>query len=217
MLEVDLRPIDMTDLSDVARIHVAAFPTNVYSRLGTRLVVSHFRWHLTQRTLVYANGAFDIVTGAMLGYCFGGLPGEPTSSFARSHKSLIVRSLLRRPQLLTHPMFRTGLGLGVRQPGNEEADASQPDSDPTVVHAYEIFSLAVDPREQNRGLGKRLMRDQEAYASRQGFASMVLRAPIENAATVAFYERLGYHKVNATRAWEGRMTKALDWSGAVDG
>lgn len=212
MIEVDLRPIDATDLRHVARIHVAAFPTNVYSRLGPGLVSSHFHWHLTQRTLVYANGAFDIATGAMLGFGFGGLPGEPTSSFARSHKSLMITSLLGRPWLLAHPMFRNALSRGTRPTGSqEEGEASQPDSDATADPAYEIFSLAVYPSEQNRGLGRRLMFDQEAYASRLGFADIVLRAPVENAATVAFYERIGFSKVSEpARPWEGRMTKTLD-------
>lgn len=57
-----------------------------------------------------------------------------------------------------------------------------------------IWSVAVDPRHQGRGLGRRLMALAEAEARRQGLGEIRLYTNELMTENIVFYERLGYQE-----------------------
>jgi ribosomal protein S18 acetylase RimI-like enzyme len=67
----------------------------------------------------------------------------------------------------------------------------------TVLGGYDghrgwIYSLAVTPRARRHGVGTALMRRVEDELAKRGCAKVNLQVLASNAATVAFYKKLGY-------------------------
>jgi ribosomal protein S18 acetylase RimI-like enzyme len=67
----------------------------------------------------------------------------------------------------------------------------------TVMGGYDghrgwVYSLAVRPEVRRRGVGTALMKHVEAELAKQGCAKVNLQVLASNAATVAFYQKLGY-------------------------
>lgn len=67
----------------------------------------------------------------------------------------------------------------------------------TVMAGYDghrgwIYSLAVSPESRRRGIGLALVRHVERELERRGCPKINLQILASNAATVAFYEKLGY-------------------------
>jgi hypothetical protein len=59
-------------------------------------------------------------------------------------------------------------------------------------HRGWVYYLAVTPAEQGHGLGRRLMQACEEWVRARGLPKLQLMVRADNAAVVAFYERLGY-------------------------
>lgn len=57
-----------------------------------------------------------------------------------------------------------------------------------------IYSVAVDPRHQGRGLGHRLLAHAEEEAQRKGLLESRLYTNALMSENVSFYQRLGYHE-----------------------
>jgi ribosomal protein S18 acetylase RimI-like enzyme len=67
----------------------------------------------------------------------------------------------------------------------------------TVMAGYDghrgwVYSLAVSPAARRRGIGTALMRHAERELTRRGCSKINLQVLASNAATVAFYTKLGY-------------------------
>ncbi|MCR8631295.1 GNAT family N-acetyltransferase [Paenibacillus radicis (ex Xue et al. 2023)] len=62
-----------------------------------------------------------------------------------------------------------------------------------------IHRLAVHPKQQGRGLGKKLLHYAEHLAHNQGYTSVRIDVYQTNAAAVALYEKNGYEKVGEVR------------------
>ena len=67
----------------------------------------------------------------------------------------------------------------------------------TVVGGYDghrgwVYSVAVKPQQQRRGIGSALLRRLEAALADRGCLKVNLQVRASNAAVIAFYERLGY-------------------------
>ena len=69
----------------------------------------------------------------------------------------------------------------------------------TPEPALVVHRLCVDPREQGRGLARRLMDFAESYAAERGYASIRLDAYTGNPRSVRLYRRRGYREVGQVR------------------
>ena len=57
-----------------------------------------------------------------------------------------------------------------------------------------IYSLAVDPRQGRRGIGRALLQACERYARGHGRTALRLEVRYDNAAAIALYQKLGYRQ-----------------------
>jgi ribosomal protein S18 acetylase RimI-like enzyme len=66
-----------------------------------------------------------------------------------------------------------------------------------TLHSYDLYWIVVDPQQQGRGLGRRLLSEVEARVSREGGQQIVVEtSSLEGyAATRRFYECCGYEQV----------------------
>ena len=90
--------------------------------------------------------------------------------------------------------------------GGLRARIARPAADPQVVPGLRcsVEELVVAPAVRRRGVGRALMAAVEAWARRQGAASVVLTVWAGNRAAAAFYEALGYGELS--RVLERRLT-----------
>jgi len=63
---------------------------------------------------------------------------------------------------------------------------------PSGEGKIKMRQVAVDPRQQGKGVGKKMVEASEVLARKLGFKTMVLNA---RETAVPFYEKMGYHKV----------------------
>ena len=203
----EIRLLGPADLAEVGRLHYEAFPKDIRSQLGADVVATYFEYQLTQRTDVHALVIVDKETGKLLGFCFGGIRGNHASGWLIKNFFRVAPRLLFRPHLWTRLNLATRLLSRLRKSTKRIPDEVHVQCD---LQHYEIFSLAVRTDSRNRGLGKRLMKEQEANAIRQHCVAMSLTSPVNDKNTLAFYERIGFRKVTDTnQPWTGRMMKVL--------
>ena len=199
-------PLEISDLFAVGTIHCEAFPQDVRSQLGPRVVARYFSFQLEQRNDVHALGAFDKRSGALLGFCFGGRQGIHANGWVARHLPHLAPRLLMRPHLWRAYVVPRRIGARLAFWANTKASATQ---DRRAL-AFEIFSLAVQRDVRNRGIGKALMRTQEDHALSQSCVALSLTCPVDKQATIAFYQRLGFQKkLGSDNVWAGRMLKAI--------
>jgi ribosomal protein S18 acetylase RimI-like enzyme len=79
----------------------------------------------------------------------------------------------------------------------------------TVMGGYDghrswVYSLAVDPQVQRRGVGTVLMRHIERELAERGCPKVSLQVLVSNVGTVEFYKKLGY-------AVEERVSMGNSW------
>ncbi|BAI71934.1 acetyltransferase [Azospirillum sp. B510] len=65
-------------------------------------------------------------------------------------------------------------------------------------HRGWIYYLAVDPAQQGRGLGRRMVAEAESWLAATGMPKVQLLVRSTNQKVLAFYERLGYAKPPST-------------------
>lgn len=209
-----LRPLDVSDLHEVARVHCAAFPTSALTKLGTEAVRRYYLWQLTAPTHeTYATGAW--LESRLAGFCFGGHQPTMFSGFWAANRGYLLWRLLTHPHLLGNPMFRERLGGAVQALLRtvRRAKASQRTASPAapaVKLPYDILSIAVDPQLQGAGVGKILMVRAEEEARSNGYHAMTLCVRTDNDQAIRFYERLGWECCKQNGAWLGRMEKWLE-------
>lgn len=209
---VELRPLELSDLPAVARIHRDAFPGSALTALGPEAVRRYYEWQLTGPHDGLPLGAFE--GERMVGFCFGGVFRGALSLFVRRQwRYLGWRALMVFPRL-AGPNFRRALAMLPRlfRQGRRLAAPPAPSApEPPRPVSFGILAIAVDPAARGSGAARALMEASEAEARRRGFAWMHLSVRPDNARAVRFYEKLGWerHLPPGQEAWTGQMYKAL--------
>ena len=101
--KLNIKILRHNDLVNVAKIHIAAFPESLFTKLGLECVIRHYEWQLESPDKVYAVGAFN--DEKILGYCFGGVFTMALGGFLVRNKGLIIKRFILRPWLIFHPVF----------------------------------------------------------------------------------------------------------------
>ncbi len=209
--EVLLRNLDESDAKAVTAVHMEAFPDSALTKLGAEAVRRYYEWQFVGPHDMVPLGAY--IGGEMQGFCFGGIFRGALSGFLNKNRSYLALSVLKKPWLLTNPIFRDHLLAGVRnlKPAAAKTPPAETPSAPEP-RPFGILSIAVNPTCQGSGVGKLLMRESEAIARQRGFQKMRLTVSADNQQAISFYERGGWKKVlrEDEVTWQGRMEKALE-------
>ncbi len=206
-------PITETDLPAVARVHLASFPESALTKLGQGAVERYYRWQLLGPHDCTALGVW---TGhRLVGFCFGGVFRGALGGFVQENRFYLAGQVLRRPWLLSNPIFRDRLKSGwtslrrIMRRNRPVPSSAQQKVKVEKVQCFGILSIAVHPGHAGSGLGQLLMQEAERVAREKGFEAMDLSVHPDNVVAVRFYERLKWEKVSQKGSWQGVMKKAL--------
>ena len=202
-------PLAPSDLAEVARVHISAFPESELGRMGPEAVRRSYLWQFEGPHDLTALGAWS--DGVLVGFLFGGVFRGSTIGFVKRERWFLLGQVLRHPGVIVR---RASLGrlklaakLLVRRtpapPASERPEAVPPD-------AFGVLSIAVDPSVQGGGVGRLLMAAAEAAARDSGFSRMHLTVHPDNDQGVRFYETDGWERSSADGGpWIGQMVKVL--------
>lgn len=205
----EVADLGIDDLSEIATVHVLAFPDSELTHLGHEAVRRNYLWQF--------EGPHDLVAlgvrsdGRLVGFLFGGVFRGSTIGFVKREHWFLLGRVLRNPSMIVNSKSLSRIGLAVRLLGRRSRPARSENPDQVPVRSFGVLSVAVDPSTQGTGVGQLLMAEAEARARAAGFASMHLTVHPDNDRAVRFYEKGGWLRASsADGTWSGRMTRQLD-------
>lgn len=204
-----LRRLGEDDLTEVARVHRAAFPGSALTRLGEEAVRRYYLWLMTDAEEMYAIGAFE--DGRLLGFLFGGIAEwDNMSQFLKQNRSLLVRGFIRQPWLIADPLFRNRIGRGIRALTRRPAQTPHAIPRGGTKRPFDAVSCAVLPTCQGKGVGRKLMREAESIARQNGFNVMTGWLETGNAQALHAWESIGWQKLLKDGQWRGTVEHWLN-------
>jgi ribosomal protein S18 acetylase RimI-like enzyme len=207
--KINIKILKFCNLTDVAKIHVSAFPGSLITKLGIECVIKYYEWQLESPDKAYAIGVFN--ADKMLGYCFGGVFSMALGGFLFRNKRLIIKRLITHPWLMFHPVLikKILFGLILLMKFSKKKDSTTKAPSITEYSHFGILAIASTPAARGLGVGRILMAHSEKHAREQNFKKMFLTVNPKNTNAVEFYEHIGWVKDSTAEYWKGGMKKDL--------
>ena len=176
-----IRRLFGSDIDEVTRIHVKAFSGFFLSQMGESFLRLYYK-SLLDHKKGFGFGTFDTDCN-LLGF-------SVATTYSRGfNKDLVLKSFfpfltVGIKVLFTKPKSLLRLVRNLSKNVNHIDDGNY----------AELFSIAVDPEIQGRGIGKLLLISTEKAASENGCNRIVLTTDFyNNDDVINFYSNLGYH------------------------
>jgi ribosomal protein S18 acetylase RimI-like enzyme len=187
---IEVRPMTQRYLGDVVAIHLAAFPNFFLSFLGPRFLRVFYGFIVSDGIAIVA-----LSDGKLAGFVAG--VSEPRLFYRRLMRRRFVRlALAITPTVLRHPSTLARVALRARQ--RTGADGHEPEG-------AELMSLAVDPGQEDRGIGRALV---AAFIKRVGASGekrlWLTTDAADNDRVIHFYESQGFSRSREFVTAEGR-------------
>ena len=208
--EVNLGPVEISDLRSIARVHIESFPDSALTKLGPKIVERYYLWQMAgPHEKVRATLA--TVSDRCAGFSFSGIFSGSTSGFIKRNWLSLTGAVLRRPHLILDDLFLGRLNEGLRLLARfrRKTTTISPTRTSAGFPNYGILAIAVAPRYQKLGVGQMLMGYAEDEAVRSGCRQICLTVHPDNVKAVRFYERQNWQKFMTGALWNGAMTKKL--------
>lgn len=205
------KTVNATNIKEIVDIHCLAFPTSVWTKLGSKVVEKFYLSHFhTSHPIVHAVGAF--FEGNCVGFCFSGIYHLRVSQFISDNKISLAIRLAIKPWLLFDTLFFGRLKRGIhilKQFNGKKKSAANQKITLHKTKSFGVLVIAVIPDYQRFGIGKLLIKDAEEKALKLGFKQMNLMVNTNNHKGISFYENLNWEKVFVNQIWDGLMIKKL--------
>ena len=208
-VKIEIKAIKQSDLDEVAKIHISAFPDSLITKFGFEAVKKYYEWQFESPDEMYGFGAY--VDGIMVGICFGGLTSMVLGGFLRKNRWLIIKRFLLKPWLLfdseLFPKLLRGFVLLVRFSLKRNVLKTKPNIKPD--QKFGLMSTATLPTARKIGVGKALTRHFEQFARELNFKEMFLSINPKNANSIGMHEHIGWVKDGDLENWKGMMRRDL--------
>ena len=199
-MEIEIVPLQAWHISSVVRMHLKAFPGFFLSFLGPRFLKEFYAAFVNEESsigLVAVDSPGGQIAGAVVGTI------QPGGFFRRLVKRrwwgfclASMDALMRRPVIATR-LFRAVFYRG---------DA------PRGASLALLSSIAVDPRFQNKGVGRMLLNQFTGQVTDRGGTGCYLTTDAEgNDAVNRFYLKNGWRIESRYTTPEGRKMNRLVW------
>lgn len=206
MENITFRILSQNDLVSVVDIHLSAFSDRALADMGREAIRRYYEWLLHGPHDAIALGIFR---GEYLaGFCFAGVFRGALSGFLQRNKWFLTWHIFTHPWLIVKPFIRSRIKLAWNILLRRSVTIALPPTTPQKP--FGILAIAIDPRIQGAGLGKRLMAEIERVAVEQSFSHLDLTVDVNNTQAISFYKNLGWQKLLASDGlWHGSMVKNL--------
>lgn len=222
------RHLTGSDLGVVLDLHRSAFPTNVWSRFGGRLLATYVRLfiespHALAIGALPADGSVgrrDAAAGEPVGHLVGILDTRLHREWVWRHGAVrllvaLAPAAIRHPRLLAGLMARRLRVLSRRpRPPRSASDTDQRPVGPVAVLSH----VAVDPSWRGLGLGEALVEEFLRHAAEAG-AGYACLATLEEDGAGAWYEAREWTLDARRETFDGRRIRiyrrTLDQDGAA--
>jgi len=206
--KIEFQTLDAAHLRQISRIHVAAFPNGIWTKLGDSVVEQFYLWHLTgPHEVADIIGAF--VGGECAGFILTGIFNGSTTGFIRKNRRLLISKIIFRPHLAFDEVFRDRWKRGFklfRKTFQKPAEKVSPNR---KQRSFGFLSMGVLPEYRNLGIGTALMQNAEERAAGRGYAQAHFTVDPGNAKAIRIYEKLGWRKSFENGDWKGIMKKEI--------
>lgn len=206
--KIEIQTLGKEHLRQISRIHAAAFPDGIWTKLGDTVVRRFYLWHLEgPHEAAEMIGAFT--GGNCAGFILTGVFNGSTTGFIKKNRGLLMQKIILRPHLAFDEVFRERFGRGFKlfrrtfqkTPLKKAAGEKQ--------KSYGFLSMGVLPEFRNLGIGTALMRKAEERAAERGYGTAHFTVNPANAGAIRIYEKLGWQKSLDNGDWKGIMKKNI--------
>lgn len=189
-----MRTLEDADLPAVAAVHIASFPGSLLTNLGPTVVARYYQWQLSPHNDAHSTALFE--GGELVGFAIGGRFHDSVNGFYLANRRLIAAAVMRHPRILLSGLFWdrwSMLSNSFKRARRRRRRAGQPPRPKDVERElmkrteYTVLSVATHPDHRRKGVGRRLLAEQEAIARQLGFKAMRLSVHADNRDAVAFY------------------------------
>ena len=206
-----IRTLSVEDLSEVAQIHIAAFPDSALSALGDRTIWRYYHWLLTGPHDAFMIGIWD--KDSLEGFSFGGVFRGALTGFIKKNKWYLISQVLLRPWIVFKFQEAVDMSLMILRFRPFRKPKKNIITKPSLVKpipSFGILAIAVHPEYQGKGLGKKMLNKSEKNALERNFTMMNLTVHQENKQAVDFYKKNGWEQwMGNNEVWQGKMIKKL--------
>lgn len=184
-----------TELSQVAKCHILAFPDSFSSKLGRRYVAKMLGWYLsTEKAFIFHLKD----NGEVVGYCGaivvdGTLPTGAASGMTQYSFNDAIKAMVFRPWLLLHPevtkrykfLWRNVKAkLGISKPKFSAEQKTIYQNEPQIG----LVVIGVDPKMQGKGYGSMILQEFEKRAATYNIPKLQLTVKAINTNAIRAYE-----------------------------
>lgn len=195
MKEVEIYEAAEKDLIQIAACHIAAFPDSLISKMGISYLTRVYEWYLRddRAFLFYCSNE------SLLGFCGGIFYKDEVvmgsaSSMTQFSFYQAIKAILKKPWLIIHKEMIAKYGFIIKNfwyrifppqntPGNEKGE---------FVPFSGLVVIAVDPDQQGKGIGQKLLSEFESRSVRLGLHLMRLSVEAKNGRAIAAYKKSGW-------------------------
>lgn len=202
------RKLITSDLSEIVRVHKAAFPESAMTQLGDEVLRRYYASQLALSDETLRVGRFD--GDRLVGFIIAGVANPSIAIFLANNRKFLALQVVKRPWLLFNPLVRDRVARGLqilKRPAAQAAMKSQPV--PQGRRKFNVLAIGVDPARQGTGSGQALMAAAEELARQLEFETMGLTVHPDNTRAVHFYEKQGWERIEEADGWKGQMRKAV--------
>lgn len=197
----------ITNISDIAKCHIDAFPSSVSSKLGMPFCKKMMEWFIVNNRGVLYHAEDD--NGIVIGYVSMMIktdPGQSGSFSTISHYAFkaVLISLMLKPWLIFNPLFRlnhkTIKNIVLKKLGFKESKSNVNNSEYNKAYTFKpqigIVGIGVDPKFQGHGYAGELLRRCALYCKSKGFDTLSLSVHKDNNAALKAYKKMGFEIVS---------------------
>jgi len=195
--KIVIRPLILTDLPNIVRIHHDNFPHSRSSKLGSLFLMKMYRWYLLFQPALAFGATID---KTLVGFVTGSIGNSAKSRYKYAFFEILI-GLITHPHLFFHAFMFEGWrkyllsSPNISKKSGTSSNSSKIDNNIKIA----LDSIAVNPSVRGKGIGKLLVQSFENAAKQQGGDYMSLGVELNNPSARKLYENCGWVSVNEDR------------------
>lgn len=193
MINMNVRPVMEEDIPDIIKIHVSSFKDFFLTSLGDEFLKIYYKAYIKNPNallLCIEDDSRNVVGFAAAAIDSVGFNKKLILYSPLAFLFISIKLILSRPRAL----------LRLLKNFTKRNETIEDDGD-----YAELFSIAVSPNQQGKGIGKLLLASSEDYVRSKNIAKMSLTTDYyNNDKTIRFYQAMGYHELYEFIAYPNR-------------